>query len=93
MRFLRKGKTRITAEFCRTDLVVFSHSREGKTRSYNQINTVLIHLIATCFTLLHSEQPKFNSVLALLSAIRLRSYIVITKWVHCYNQSSREDKG
>ena len=35
-----KGKTRFTAKFLRTDLVICSHSREGETLSYNQINTV-----------------------------------------------------
>ena len=36
----RKGKTRTTAKFLRTDFVICSHSREGKTPSYSQINTV-----------------------------------------------------
>ena len=34
------GKTCIIAEFLRTDLVICSHSREGETQSYSQINTV-----------------------------------------------------
>ena len=37
---IRKGKTCITAKFHRTDLVICSHSREGKTPPNNQINTV-----------------------------------------------------
>ena len=37
---LRKGKTCIIAKLQRTDLVICSHSREGKTLSYSQINTV-----------------------------------------------------
>ena len=32
---LWKDKTRIIAKFHRTDLVIYSHSREGKTLSYN----------------------------------------------------------
>ena len=36
----RKGKTCITAKFHRTFLVICTHSREGKTLSYSQINTV-----------------------------------------------------
>ena len=36
-----KGKTHIIAKFLRTDLVICSHSREGETLSYSQINTVL----------------------------------------------------
>ena len=35
-----KGKTHIIAKFLRTDLVICSHSREGETPSYSQINTV-----------------------------------------------------
>ena len=38
----RKGETRITAKLHRTDLVICTHSREGKTPSYLQINTVLL---------------------------------------------------
>ena len=37
----RKGKTRIIAKCLRADLVICSHSREGETPSYNQINTVM----------------------------------------------------
>ena len=40
LRLFRKGKTRIKAKFHRTDLVICSHSRKGKTSSYSQINTV-----------------------------------------------------
>ena len=29
---LRKGKTHVIAKFHRSDLVIFSHSREGKPR-------------------------------------------------------------
>ena len=35
---LRKGKTRITAKFHMTDLVIFSHSRERKTLSYSRVS-------------------------------------------------------
>ena len=46
MGLFRKGKTRNIAKFHRTDLVTFSHSREGKTQAYNQVNTVyLAHLV------------------------------------------------
>ena len=36
----RKGKTRIIAKLHRTDIVICSHSREGKIPSYSQTNTV-----------------------------------------------------
>ena len=39
--FPSKGKTRIIAKFLWTDLVICSHSREGKNPSYSQINTVI----------------------------------------------------
>ena len=39
----RKGKTCTAANFHRTDSVIFSHSREGKTLSYSQINTILLN--------------------------------------------------
>ena len=38
--FLGKGKTGIIAKYHRTDKVICSHSREGKTLSYSKINTV-----------------------------------------------------
>ena len=37
----RKGKICIVANFLRTNLVISGHSRERKTLSYSQINTVL----------------------------------------------------
>ena len=37
MGLFRKGKTSIIAKFHRTDLVICSHSREGKTPSYSRI--------------------------------------------------------
>ena len=40
MALVWKGKTRIIAKFLRTDLVICSHSREGKNLSYSRINTV-----------------------------------------------------
>ena len=40
MGLFRKGKTRITAKFHWSDLEVCSHSRERKTLSYSQKNTV-----------------------------------------------------
>ena len=36
----RKGKTHIRAKFHRIDLVICSHSREGKTLSYSRIDTL-----------------------------------------------------
>ena len=36
----KKGKIGIVKKFHRTDLVICSHPREGKTPSYSQINTV-----------------------------------------------------
>ena len=44
MDWLRKGKTHIIAKFHRTDLVIESHSREGKPPSYSRINTVSSYL-------------------------------------------------
>ena len=38
---VRKGKTCIIANFHKTDVVICSHSREGKTLSYRGINTLL----------------------------------------------------
>ena len=35
-----KGKTHITAKLHRTDLVIYTHSREGKIPSYRRINMV-----------------------------------------------------
>ena len=37
----RKGKTCIIAKLDRADLVICSHSREGKNLSYIRINTVM----------------------------------------------------
>ena len=34
------GKVKLIAKLHRTDLVICSHSREGKSPSYSQINTV-----------------------------------------------------
>ena len=39
---LWKGKIRIIAKFQRTVLVICSHSREGKTPAYSQINMVSV---------------------------------------------------
>ena len=36
--FFRKGTTHIIANFHRTDLVIFSHSRERKSQFYSQPN-------------------------------------------------------
>ena len=41
---LRNRKTCILTKFHRTDLVICSHSREGKTPSYSRINTLPIHM-------------------------------------------------
>ena len=38
MGLFRKGKTCVTAKFQRTDIIICSHSREGKTLSYSRIN-------------------------------------------------------
>ena len=46
MGLFRKGKNLIITKFHRTDLVICSHSREGKIPSYSQINMVLISLNA-----------------------------------------------
>ena len=53
LRLFRNGKTHIIAKFHWTDLVICSHSRERKTPSYSQRNTVFLqeniqqHLILT----------------------------------------------
>ena len=39
----QKGKTCIIAKLHRTDVVICSHSREGKTLSFSQINMVRDH--------------------------------------------------
>ena len=44
MGLFSKGKTCIIAKFQKTDLVICSHSRQGKTPSYSQINTVVLPL-------------------------------------------------
>ena len=58
MGLLRKCKTRITAKFHKTGLVICSHSKEGKTLSYSRINLVVYafseillytHFISTLF--------------------------------------------
>ena len=46
---LRKGKTPTIAKFHRNDYVIYSNSREGKTLSYNRINTVLKNAFNLCF--------------------------------------------
>ena len=40
MGLFKKGNTGIIAKFRRTDLVIFSHSREGKTPFYSRINKI-----------------------------------------------------
>ena len=42
MGLFRKGKTCNIAKFHRTDLVICSQSREGKTLSYSQISMIII---------------------------------------------------
>ena len=37
-----KSKTGIIAKFHRTDLLIYSHSRKGKTPPYSHINTVIL---------------------------------------------------
>ena len=46
--FNRKSKTRSTAKLHRTDLVICTHSREGKTQSYSRINTVSVSVFRIC---------------------------------------------
>ena len=41
-------ETGIVAKFHRTDSVICSHSREGKTLSYSQINTVSVGVVQLC---------------------------------------------
>ena len=41
LRLFRNGEIHIIAKYHRTDLVILSHSREGKTKSYGQINMVI----------------------------------------------------
>ena len=47
MGLFRKGKTGIIPNIHRTDLVICSHSREGKTLFCSQINTIVI---SCCFS-------------------------------------------
>ena len=42
MGLFRKGKTHIIAKFHRTDSVICSNSRDGKTPSYSQLNTITL---------------------------------------------------
>ena len=61
----RKGKTRIIAKFLPTDLVICSHSREGKTPSYSQINAVnLTFVLDTYFMNVCNKHNKLNLVVA-----------------------------
>ena len=55
----RKGKTRIIAKFLRADLVIYSHSREGETLSYNRINTVFL-TERICFISMESALNREN---------------------------------
>ena len=49
LKLFRKIKTCIIAKFHWTDSVICSHSREGKTLSYSQINMINGHLkLITC---------------------------------------------
>ena len=50
MGLLRKGKTPVEAKFQRTDLAICCHSREGKTPSYSQINTVCYQIVLRVFS-------------------------------------------
>ena len=47
-----KGKTCIIAKFLRTDIVICSHSREGKTVPYSRINMVCLNFKGENFDLL-----------------------------------------
>ena len=42
-----KGKSHIIANFLGTDLVICSHSREGETPSYSQINPVMANSLSS----------------------------------------------
>ena len=59
MGLFRKGKTRITAELHRTDLIICTHSTEGNTPFYSQINTV--------FWAQHREDGAYPFPFAILS--------------------------
>ena len=60
MGLFRKGETGIIAKFHETDLDIWSHSREGKTPSYSQINTV----ITKYFLVLQMELPLYFAALS-----------------------------
>ena len=46
MGLFRKGNTHITAKLHRTDLVIYSHSREEKAPSYIRINAVTNEVVS-----------------------------------------------
>ena len=69
MGLFRKGKTRITANFDRNDLVICSHSREGKPPSYSQINRVK-EVFFSC------NQPQFERGGGLLLIVFLGLFTV-----------------
>ena len=87
----RKGKTCIIAKFHRTDLVFFSHSRDGKTPSYSCINMVCTfkneayiillqeYLIKSAEALAINNVPKEN----LLRWHRTYDPRVIREWHTC----------
>ena len=56
LKLFRKSKTCIIAKIHWTDSVICSDSREGKTPSYSQVNTINGHLrLITCTKSAHLE--------------------------------------
>ena len=83
MGLYRKGKTHIIAKFHRTDLVIFSHSKEGKTLFYSRINMVqrvmqrkfMIYGYTAMFSANFSKGDNFCELLVALDMGRLDKFI------------------
>ena len=64
----RKSKIHIVAESHRSDLVIYSHCRDGKTLSYSRINMVILQLYQLLLYL-RSLEHMFKSQIILNSLI------------------------
>ena len=77
MGLFRKGKTCIVAKFHRTDLVIYSHSGEGKALSYSQINIVDPKPIKKLGT---------SKIIIIILTIQKRELGCGAQWVECLTQ-------
>ena len=73
---IAKGKAFIIAKFLRTDLVIYSHSRDGNTLSYRRINTVtrngvFWHKVKLLFHLLSNRTVISSLIEATVSSVPL----------------------